>query len=211
MLTNYLRRGASKLNTLSRPSALVTTSPFTKTAMFFSPAQHIRLFATTTNSVKRNEEIGDLTKSFHDHGKEVTEEEPRFLEQVELFTSEAASKVDIQPDLLNYLMTCDHALRFQIPIRRDNGLIETFTCYRAQHKHHFMPVKGGTRYSPDVTLQETVALASLMTLKLMVGNIPFGGAKGGIRFDPTKYSDSELERITRKYTMELAKKGFIGP
>lgn len=157
------------------------------------------------------EEIGDLTKSFHNHGKENTEEEPRFLEQVELFTNEAASKVDIQPDLLNYLMTCDHALRFQIPIRRDNGIIETFTCYRAQHKHHFMPVKGGTRYSPDVTLQETVALASLMTLKLMVGNIPFGGAKGGIRFDPTKYSESELERITRKYTMELAKKGFIGP
>ena len=128
-----------------------------------------------------------------------------------MFTNEAASKVDIQPDLLNYLMTCDHALRFQIPVRRDNGLIETLTCYRAQHKHHYMPVKGGTRFSPDVTLQETVALASLMTLKLMVGNIPFGGAKGGIRFDPTKYSEGELERITRKYTMELAKKGFIGP
>jgi glutamate dehydrogenase (NAD(P)+) len=74
-----------------------------------------------------------------------------------------------------------------------------------------MPVKGGTRYSADITLQETVALASLMTFKLMVGNIPFGGAKGGIRFDPSKYSKNELERITRKYTMELAKKGFIGP
>lgn len=74
-----------------------------------------------------------------------------------------------------------------------------------------MPVKGGTRYSANMTLQETVALASLMTFKLTVAGIPFGGAKGGIRFDPTKYSNAELERITRKYTMELAKKGFIGP
>jgi len=108
-------------------------------------------------------------------------------------------------------MACDHVLRFQIPVRRDNGTLETFTCYRAQHKHHFMPVKGGTRYSSDMTLQETVALASLMTFKLTVGDIPFGGAKGGIRFDPSKYSQAEVERITRKYTMELAKKGFIGP
>ena len=74
-----------------------------------------------------------------------------------------------------------------------------------------MPVKGGTRYSPDMTLQETVALASLMTFKLTVANIPFGGAKGGIRFDPSQYSQNEIQRITRKYTMELAKKGFIGP
>ena len=74
-----------------------------------------------------------------------------------------------------------------------------------------MPVKGGTRYAPDITLQETVALAALMTFKLTVANIPFGGAKGGIRIDPSKYSDRELEKITRKYTMELAKKSFIGP
>ena len=90
-------------------------------------------------------------------------------------------------------------------------MIEVFTCYRAQHKHHFMPVKGGTRYALDMSLQETVALASLMTFKLTIGNIPFGGAKGGIRFDPKEYSAAELERITRKYTMELGKKGFIGP
>jgi glutamate dehydrogenase (NAD(P)+) len=138
-------------------------------------------------------------------------EEPRFLEQVQLFVDKAASKTDVKADMLKYIMACDHVLRFQIPVKRDNGMIETLTCYRAQHKHHFMPVKGGTRYSAEMTLQETVALASLMTFKLTVANIPFGGAKGGIRFDPSKYSQGEVERITRKYTMELAKKGFIGP
>lgn len=108
-------------------------------------------------------------------------------------------------------MACDHVLRFQIPIKRDDGSIETLTCYRAQHKHHLMPTKGGTRYADDITLQETVALASLMTMKMTVANLPFGGAKGGIRFDPKKYSKREIETITRKYTTELAKKSFIGP
>jgi len=74
-----------------------------------------------------------------------------------------------------------------------------------------MPVKGGTRYADDINLQEVVALASLMTFKLTVASIPFGGAKGGIKLDPSKYSKGELERITRKYTLELAKKNFIGP
>jgi glutamate dehydrogenase (NAD(P)+) len=108
-------------------------------------------------------------------------------------------------------MACDHVLRFQIPVVKDNGFIETLTCYRAQHKHHFLPVKGGLKYGPDMTLQETVALSSLMTFKQTLAGIPFGGAQGGIRFDPRQYSKAEVERITRKYAMELAKKGFIGP
>ena len=79
-------------------------------------------------------------------------EEPRFLEQVQLFVDKAASKADVKADMLKYIMACDHVLRFQIPVKRDNGMIETLTCYRAQHKHHFMPVKGGTRYSAEMTL-----------------------------------------------------------
>jgi len=78
--------------------------------------------------------------------------EPRFLAQVQLFVDRAATRTTVRPDLLKYLMGCDHVLRFQIPIRKDDGEIETFTCYRAQHKHHFMPTKGGTRYAPDITL-----------------------------------------------------------
>lgn len=123
----------------------------------------------------------------------------------------AATKANIREDMLKYIMSCDNVVRFQIPVIRDNGQLETLTCYRAQHKHHYMPVKGGTRYSADITLQETVALATLMTFKLTIANIPFGGAKGGIRFDPTKYSKAEVERITRRYTLALAKKNFIGP
>lgn len=72
-------------------------------------------------------------------------------------------------------------------------------------------MKGGLRFSPMVNLQQMMALSQLMTFKMCVAGIPFGGAKGGIKIDPDNYSISELERITRRYTLELAKKSFIGP
>lgn len=75
---------------------------------------------------------------------------------------------------------------------------------------HLLPVKGGTRYSENVSLSEVEALSSLMTLKCAVVNLPFGGGKGGIQFNPKNYSKREIESITRKYTLELARKGFIG-
>ncbi len=109
------------------------------------------------------------------------------------------------------IKSCNSIIRFNIPLRRDDGSIETIRCYRAQHSHHKLPVKGGTRYSSDIDLQETVALASLMTFKLAIADVPFGGAKGGVKFDPKKYSQAEIQRITRSYTMSLVKKGFIGP
>jgi len=92
----------------------------------------------------------------------------------------------------------------------DNGEIKTIPCYRAQHSTHMLPTKGGTRYSEDIDLQETEALASLMTFKLAIADVPFGGAKGGVKIDPRKLSAAELERVTRRYTLELIKKGFIG-
>ena len=83
--------------------------------------------------------------------------------------------------------------------------------YRAQHKHHRLPVKGGIRFAEEVDLQEVEALASLMTYKCAIVDVPYGGAKGGISINPKRYSVHELELITRRYTMELKKYGFIGP
>jgi glutamate dehydrogenase (NAD(P)+) len=96
-----------------------------------------------------------------------------------------------------------------IPVQMDNGSIEVFTGFRVQHSIARGPAKGGIRYSPDVTLDEVRALASWMTWKCAVVNIPFGGAKGGIICDPKRLSQTELEKITRRYTAELVE--FIGP
>lgn len=82
--------------------------------------------------------------------------------------------------------------------------------FRAQHSTHKLPVKGGTRYSDHIDLQEVEALACLMTFKLAIADVPFGGAKGGVKINPRNLSQAELERVSRKYTMELIKKGFIG-
>ena len=96
-----------------------------------------------------------------------------------------------------------------IPVMMDNGHLEVFTGFRVQHSIARGPAKGGLRYSPDVTLDEVRALASWMTWKCAVVNIPFGGAKGGVICDPHKMSQGELERMTRRYTAELIE--FIGP
>ena len=96
-----------------------------------------------------------------------------------------------------------------IPVLMDDGSIEVFTGFRVQHSIARGPAKGGIRYSPDVSLDEVRALASWMTWKCAVVNIPFGGAKGGVICDPKKLSSTELEKITRRYTAELIE--FIGP
>lgn len=128
-----------------------------------------------------------------------------------MFYNSAASKTGIDPQWLQYISSCNSVIRFNIPLRRDNGTLEVVTCYRAQHSTHKLPCKGGTRYSDHVDLQEVEALASLMTFKLAIADVPFGGGKGGIKINPRELSAGELERVTRKYTMELIKKGFIGP
>lgn len=143
--------------------------------------------------------------------KSQDEKEPTFLEQVQLYFDEAGKVTKINPDILEIMKHCRSVLTIQLPIKRDNGKIEVITAYRAHHSYHISPCKGGIRYASNVDMQEVEALATLMTFKMSVLDVPFGGAKGGICIDPKLYSEAELERITKRYTVELVKKGFMGP
>ena len=122
---------------------------------------------------------------------------------------EAAKKLNLDEGLWKILRQPNRESIVHIPVMMDGGNMEVFTGFRVQHSIARGPAKGGVRYSPDVTLDEVRALASWMTWKCAVVNIPFGGAKGGIICDPKKMSQLELERLTRRYTAELVE--FIGP
>ncbi|CAO3597581.1 unnamed protein product [Absidia cylindrospora] len=136
--------------------------------------------------------------------------EPSFLESVECSSDDAAKISGVNPGTLGHLRAVDSLLRVTFPIELGDGKYEVIEGYRAQHSRHRLPVKGGIRYSEEVDLQEVEALASLMTYKCAVVDVPFGGAKGGVKIDPRKYTVEQLERITRRFTMELCQKNFIG-
>ncbi len=121
----------------------------------------------------------------------------------------AARKLNLDEGLWKLLRTPSRELIVHFPVTMDDGRIEMFTGFRVQHSIARGPCKGGIRYAPDVTLDEMRALASWMTWKCAVVNIPFGGAKGGVICDPHAMSKGELERMTRRYTSEIIE--FIGP
>jgi len=121
----------------------------------------------------------------------------------------AAQRLNLDEGLWKVLRYPNREIIVHIPVSMDNGKLEVFTGFRVQHSIARGPAKGGVRYAPDVTLDEVRALASWMTWKCAVVNIPFGGAKGGIICDPHRMSMGELERMTRRYTAELFE--FIGP
>ncbi len=136
--------------------------------------------------------------------------EPSFRESVDLMFNRAAALMDLAPGLENKIRVCNstYTVRFGVKLR---GQIHTFTGYRSVHSEHMEPVKGGIRYSLGVNQDEVEALAALMTYKCALVEAPFGGSKGGLCIDPREYEEDELERITRRFAYELAKRDLIHP
>lgn len=138
-------------------------------------------------------------------------QEPDLLEQVKLFFDEGAGATGLKPEILEYIKKSDSVLTFKLPLRRDDGTLEILEAYRVHHSYHNMPCKGGIRLSSDLTARTVEAMAILTTIKMGICDIPFGGAFGGVKCDSSKYSENEQEKIIRRYTLELSRKGVIGP
>lgn len=134
-----------------------------------------------------------------------------FHESVSHYFDAAAAYSNLDTGLIDQVRCCNSAYRMRFPVRRDDGSIQVIEAFRAEHSHHRQPTKGGIRFSPCVTMDETIALAALMTYKCAVVGVPFGGAKGGVCIDPNTASEGFRERVTRRYTAELIRKNFIGP
>ncbi|MGI9158163.1 MAG: Glu/Leu/Phe/Val family dehydrogenase [Saprospiraceae bacterium] len=133
-----------------------------------------------------------------------------FFDSVNDYVGNAARYTDIPGGLLEQIKACNLVLRIRFPIRVGNDY-QVIDAYRVQHSHHRLPTKGGIRYAESVDQDEVMALAALMTYKCALVDVPFGGAKGGIKINPANYTIDQLENITRRYTTELIKKNFIGP
>ncbi len=133
----------------------------------------------------------------------------KFYQSVQRYFDKAAAFTGLEEGLLNQIKVCNSVYRLHFPVKIGNG-VKTVEAYRVQHSHHRTPTKGGIRYSNHVSQEEVMALATLMTYKCAIVDVPFGGAKGGVKISPWEHTPDELERITRRYTAELIKHNFIG-
>ena len=133
-----------------------------------------------------------------------------FIKSVSKMFDNAIRTLDVEKGLANQIKSCisTHTISFGVKL---SGGIKVFTGWRAVHSEHLEPVKGGIRYSPAVSATEVEAMAMLMTFKNAVIDVPFGGSKGGLKINPSKYSEEDLEKITRRFTEELVKRGLISP
>ncbi len=133
-----------------------------------------------------------------------------FYESVLSFFDKAAKHTGLHPGLLEQIKVCNAVYKMKFPVRIGNDY-RVIEAYRVQHSHHRLPTKGGIRYSQRVNQEEVMALATLMSLKCAIVDVPFGGAKGGVTINPWDYTPKQLEKITRRYTTELVRRNFIGP
>lgn len=133
-----------------------------------------------------------------------------FYESVNRNFDKAAEHSNLDKGLLAQIKACNSVYHMTFPAKIGDEFV-VIEAYRVQHSHHRQPTKGGIRYSMEVNQEEVMALASLMTYKCAIVDVPFGGAKGGVKINPFILKPEEIERITRRYTLELIKKNFIGP
>jgi len=140
----------------------------------------------------------------------MAKKEPDFLGSVQQYFDKAAPHTGLHPGLLEQIRHCNAIYKMNFPVKfgKEYRIIE---AYRVQHSHHRTPTKGGIRYSNHVNQEEVMALATLMSYKCAIVDVPFGGAKGGVKINPWELTPFQREKVTRRYTMELINRNFIGP
>ena len=140
----------------------------------------------------------------------IDQESMTFREGVDLMVDRAALAMGLSPDTIKVVKACNAVLQLKFPVKLKDRT-EVISGWWAIHSSHRLPAKGGLRYSPMVSINEVEALAALMTYKCAIADIPFGGAKGGLMINPDHYDEQELHEITRRFTIELARRDFIHP
>ncbi|MCZ6802458.1 MAG: Glu/Leu/Phe/Val dehydrogenase [Proteobacteria bacterium] len=133
-----------------------------------------------------------------------------FSESVNFMVDRALAVLKVDPGISAAIKTCNSTIKVSFPVEINNK-IEVFTGWRSVHSDHRLPSKGGIRFAPIVNEDEVEALAALMTYKCAIVDVPFGGSKGGLLIDPSKYTRDDLQRITRRFARELIRKGFLSP